>query len=149
MSTSGDGAVLKQDAGLVLNNYAWTHIGCSVSIPEDWIDFFDLTGRVLGHEDERRRFARYHFRHEAVLIVGGTLYCIYTSNLSRSGIAFLHGEELPRHQACCICLASGAILKVDITRCRRVAENCYECGAGFVSRTDGELGREAATQSLG
>ena len=116
-----------------LIDYAWTEIGCDVQIPADWSDFFQRRGETPLRYEERRRHRRYYLRQRAVLIEDKKRECVYTFDVSRSGIGFLHHRQLLPKQSFRICLANGRIAHISIERCRRVAERCYQCGAVFAA----------------
>ena len=89
--------------------------------------------------DERRGFARRQFRSRAVLDLQQTLpaiqrerafHCIYTHDISRTGLCFLHADELYPGEKCRLWLPHQPIDAI-VVRCRRRADRCYVIGARF------------------
>jgi hypothetical protein len=111
----------------------WQGLGCHVELPENWGDYFEHKGMVPSEYDDRRTFARMHFRGKAVFRHTDGYYAIYTRDVSRGGIAFYHMEQLFPAERARIWLANGFSHDVEIVRCRQRHRSCYECGAVFVS----------------
>lgn len=91
--------------------------------------------------DERRGFARRQLRSRAVLELQQSLpgiqrergfHCIYTHDVSRTGICFLHADELYPGEKCRLWLPHQA-LEAIVVRCHRKAGQCFEIGARFQS----------------
>ncbi|HEY2251494.1 MAG TPA: PilZ domain-containing protein [Planctomycetaceae bacterium] len=90
--------------------------------------------------DERRRFPRLQLRQKAVMDLRQTLpaverprafHCIYVRDISRTGIGFLHADELFPGEECQLWLPQKQ-LNVNIVLCRRQGPRCYVIGARFV-----------------
>ncbi len=111
----------------------WQGLGCQVELPEGWGDFFEHMGLVSSEYDDRRNYARLHFRGKAIFRSSDNYFAIYTRDVSRSGIAFYHMEQLFPGERGRVWLANGLSHDVEIARCRRRDTACYECGARFIS----------------
>jgi hypothetical protein len=84
---------------------------------------------------DRRRHPRFYFWRRAVLVRGpDRTYAAYTMNLSKSGLRVLSPEQIFPCEQVQLMLEMGKEFTLEIRRCRRLAENCYECGAKFVAR---------------
>ncbi len=90
--------------------------------------------------DDRRRYPRMQLRQKAVMDLRQTLpaikrdrafHCIYVRDISRSGIGFLHADELFPGEECQLWLPQKQ-LNVNIVLCRRQNDRCYVIGARFV-----------------
>lgn len=112
---------------------------CRVRLPPGWEDFFKRRGDHLVKHDDRRQFARSHCPTDALLQVRQTLpslarerqfYRVYTKDLSRSGVSFLHEEQLFPCEQLALWFSS-SLLNCTVVRCRRYNERCYEIGATF------------------
>ena len=60
---------------------------------------------------------------------------VYTADASRQGICFLSPVQLLPKERCRIRLPKTKEFQIEIVRCRRVDEACFECGAMFVLGT--------------
>lgn len=112
---------------------------CKVVLPPEWYDFFALSGPTPSFPDDRRRFVRYYYRTKGVLELLTTIpsiprehqyYCIYTKDISRNGIGFLHVEQLYPGETHILWLADRRV-RCTVVRCFRHNEQCFEIGATF------------------
>lgn len=110
----------------------WDKLPCNVQLPESWDDSAPPTGPMATREGDERRYRRFHLQGKAVLEIDGTYLAVCTKDLSRSGLAFYCEQQLFPCQQAGVWLANGPKGAVKITRCRRIRERCYECGADFV-----------------
>ncbi len=113
---------------------------CLVRLPPTWVDFFEKSGPVQGTMSERRRFLRLNLRSAAVLQYRQTFpslprpalfYTVYTKDISRSGVAFLHGEQLYPSEQMILVLPDGKPRVIQVVRCHRIGPSCFEIGAHF------------------
>ncbi len=115
---------------------------CTVRLPKEWFDFFEKSGPVPAEFGDKRRFPRVHLRAHAALHYRQTFpslprpdhwYKVYTKDISRCGMAFLHGEQLFPRERMTVLLPDGSSQPLEVVRCRRVGPRCYEIGARFVA----------------
>lgn len=111
----------------------WQGLGCRVTLPADWEDFFQLQGIISSDFADRRRFPRMYFRAKAVIRHADAYWGVYTRDISRGGLAFYHAAQLFPGDRGRIWLPTGFSHDLEIARCRRESEACYECGATFVT----------------
>jgi hypothetical protein len=114
---------------------------CLVNLPAGWLDQY-------GHdrapqENDQRRFPRVGCgasQAKAALEYRTTLpakprdavaWAVYPVSISRGGIAFLHSEPLYPRESFQIRFPDGRSCNIEITRCRRVGDRCFEVGAQF------------------
>jgi hypothetical protein len=84
---------------------------------------------------DRRRHPRFYFWRRAILVRGADrTYAAFTMNLSKSGLRVLSPEQIFPCERVQLILEMDKEFALEIRRCRRLAENCYECGAKFVAR---------------
>ena len=123
---------------------------CDIELPKSWSDFFDCSGLVGGYTTDRRKFARWRNRALAGLLYSQTFpalprskqwFPVYLSDLSQSGVLFVHSEQLyplERMHFLCVDDVSFRLLKndhlhaIEVVWCSRVQANCYEVGARFI-----------------
>lgn len=110
-----------------------------IQLPDEWRDFFSQSGPLPTRSDERRRFTRHRFRIRGVLEIGQSLpaieryavrHCIYLRDLSRTGVSFVHAEELFPGERCLLWTPKHK-LPATIVRCRRRGPNCFVIGASL------------------
>lgn len=121
-------------------------VKCEVKLPPEWNDLRYLPRGLLPTcSNDRRRFPRCHYRVRAILQCRETFpalwcsrepYMVYTENISRGGLAFLHSEQLFPRQQICIFLPGGVQLDLQVVRCRQLHERCFEVGARFAVAVD-------------
>ena len=128
-----------------------SQLRCEIELPPSMEDFFDADGILPTTADERRRFARMDVRTFGALQYRQTFPClartpswyrVYTKDLSRGGLCFLHSEQLYPLEQMHMILPSESVqtviprcnrVIVEIRRVRRLGPQCYETGACFVS----------------
>ncbi len=121
---------------------AFAQLECRISIPREWLEEFERGGALPTATEEQRRFPRFHFRSRAILLYRQTLpalprdagrYVVLTKNVSRQGICFLHEEQLFPCERMTLWLPSGSQAEVEVVRCMRVNERCYDVGVRFMN----------------
>jgi len=119
---------------------ALARLECRVSIPREWLEELERGGALPTATDEQRRFPRFHFRSRAILLYRPTLpalprkpgrFIVLTKNVSRQGICFLHEEQLYPCERMTLWLPSGGQTEIEVVRCLRLHERCYDAGARF------------------
>jgi hypothetical protein len=60
-------------------------------------------------------------------------FAVYSVDVSRNGVCFLHLEQAYPTEQLQLLFADERKLFVEVMRCRRLQEKCYEVGARFVS----------------
>ena len=110
---------------------------CHVRLPEELADnYFDETGALPTSYDERRRFARFRFRTEAILEVKSRIpsipreprkHVVFSVDMSRCGFSFLHNEQLYPGELCVLWLPTRKIT-VKVSRARFLNPSCWLIG---------------------
>jgi PilZ domain len=93
-------------------------------------DFFDRRGPMTLHFENKRNYHRYYMRGKALLKRGDVLFGTYTKDVSRQGLGFLSPVQLMPKERVKLQLPT-AELSLEVARCRRVDNACFECGARF------------------
>ena len=83
------------------------------------------------HFDSQRTYHRFYMRSKAVLTRGEERLGSFTKDVSRQGVGFLCPVQLMPLERVRLRLPS-AELNLEVARCRRIADDCFECGARFV-----------------
>jgi PilZ domain len=105
-----------------------------VQLPESMsAGFLTKQGPMPVHHDEnnKRGFHRHYMRGKAILTRGEKTFGTYTKDISRKGIGLLSPVQLLPMERVALFLSNGSTLHLEVTRCRRVEKNCYDCGAKF------------------
>ena len=114
---------------------AWEKTDLQASLPDDMSDFYDHHGSVPSRPGCRRAYLRFFLRGKRILHHNGKALGVYTADASRQGLKFLSPVQLLPKDRCRIRLPKTKEFQIEIVRCRRVDEGCYECGAMFVLGT--------------
>lgn len=131
--------MLAKDLGAEALDRALGALPCAVDVPREWIDFFSKSGPVPADPHERRRFPRFYLRRRALLEYQTTLgaferaeakCCVYTRDLARDGVSFLHVEQLFPNERMRLWLPDRQF-EFHVVRCLRHNERCFEIGASF------------------
>jgi hypothetical protein len=123
--------MLEVDNGQKLMEDLWEATTAKVELPEGVKrKFFGAQGPEPIFHDNKRSYHRYYMRGKAVLKRGKTMIGTYTKDVSRQGVAFFSPVPLlPKERV--KLRVPAAELSLEVTRCRRVDQKCYECGAKF------------------
>jgi hypothetical protein len=123
--------MLELDHGQKLMNDLWEATPSKVELPDSLKPaFFSASGPVPRFHDNRRTYHRYFMRSKAVLKRGTTMIGTFTKDVSRQGVAFLSPVPLMPKERVKLRVPA-AELNLEVTRCRRLEPNCFECGAKF------------------
>jgi hypothetical protein len=127
--------MLELDNDQSVMQLAWDKVELKVSLPEDMTDFYDHHGTVPSRPGCRRAYLRFFLRGKGILQRKDTYLGVLTADASRQGLKFLSPVQLLPKERCRIRLPKTKEFQIEIVRCRRVSEGCYECGAMFVLGT--------------
>ena len=126
------------------------HLRCEITIPPCLSGFFEKKESHVVVADEKRRYKRWNFRNFGGMECRQSLkglkrmsswHRIYIKDISIEGLAFLHSEQLFPLEQMRIILPKKTIEQifisrnnniVEVMRCHKWGEQCYEIGAQFV-----------------
>lgn len=114
---------------------AWDKVDQKACLPDAMKDFFEHHGPMPTRPGCRRAYHRFFLRGKGILQRQDAYLGVYTADASRQGICFLSPVQLLPKERCRIRLPKTKEFQIEIVRCRRVGESCYECGAMFVLGT--------------
>jgi hypothetical protein len=115
-----------------LMQLAWEKIELKPCLPEEMKDFFDQHGAMPVHHGCRRAYHRFYLRGKGILHRQETYIGVFTADASRQGLRFISPVQLLPKERCHIRLPNTKNFQIEIVRCCRIADRCYECGAMFV-----------------
>jgi hypothetical protein len=134
--------MLEFNDGKKLMEELWEMASAKVDSDSLGKDFFALHGpaQPMGHNN--RAYHRHYMRGKAVLKRGSTVFGTYTKDVSRQGIGFISPVQLlPKEQVKLQLPVTE--LSLEVTRCRRMEKELFDCGARFV------LGQQATVKPEG
>jgi len=111
---------------------AWDKVEQKTRLPQELIDFFDRAGPMPPQHSCRRAYQRFYIRGKAIVRHNGANLGVYTVDASRQGLCFLSPVQIFPQERCRIRLPKTKEFQIQVVRCRRVDEECFECGAMFV-----------------
>jgi hypothetical protein len=110
----------------------WEMAEPKVELPYPLSDgFLKSQGPLSSYFDDKRSFQRFFLRGKAVLKRRGAVMGAFTKDVSRQGVGFLSPVQLMPREKIQLTLAS-AELKLEVSRCRRLDNACFDCGGRFV-----------------
>lgn len=115
-----------------VNDASWEEADLKAQLPEEMTDFFSYQGPTPVHPNCRRAYRRIYLRGKAVLDVDERCLGVYTVDASRQGIRFFSPIQLLPKLRVRLRLPKVREFQVEVVRCRRLGERCYDCGAVFV-----------------
>lgn len=109
----------------------WECASAKVQLPEPLSkNFFGRSGAMPLWNENKRSYHRYYMRGKALLKRGNAVLGSYTKDVSRQGVGFLSPVQLMPKERVKLHLPT-AELSLEVARCRRVDQACFECGARF------------------
>jgi len=124
---------ISNDQGVI--QVDWESLELKARLPDEMKDFFDQHGAVPTQPGCRRAYHRFFLRGKGILQRQDGYLGVITADASRQGLRFMSPVQLLPKERCRIRLPRTKEFQIEIVRCRRVAELCYECGAMFVLGT--------------
>jgi hypothetical protein len=124
--------MLDVDHDTCLSDFEWDALKQKAQLPKQLQHYFDRRGAMPVHPDSRRAYHRFYLRSKAIVRRQDMFLGVYTADASRKGIRFLSPVQLLPKERLGIRLPKTKEFQIEITRCRRLEDACYECGARFV-----------------
>jgi hypothetical protein len=124
--------VLDQVADVALSEQLWNSVASRTKLPCDAEEYFSLRGVAGALCETRRQYFRMHMRETGILLRGAERHAVYTKDVSPKGVGFLGPVQIFPGERIIMVLHDASKLDLELRRCRRVAEQCYECGTVFV-----------------
>ena len=118
---------------------------CEVQLPDNWVEGADNNESFIAVYEESRRHHRWNFCSTAALEYRQSFpsmrrpsgwHRVYTVNVSRGGLSFLHSEQLFPQELAEIVFLDGSTHQIKIVRCCWIQERCFEIGARFITFHD-------------
>lgn len=129
--------------GASLIERLWAATKSQAELPDLQSDFFDLAGPMPLHYESRRAYHRFYFRRQAVLSYDKNLLGVYTTDVSQLGIGFISPVQLFPLDRVTLLIPGPKKTTLQISRCKRLADACYQCGGTFVDAATGAPASDA------
>lgn len=109
----------------------------NVQVPRSHLGELMKSGPCSSRMAEQRRHVRFHHFKQGILGYQQSLspirrlqalHLVLITNISKSGIGILHSEQLYPREHFFLWIEDRGILRVDVARCRKVNENCFDVG---------------------
>ena len=108
----------------------WENLPSQAELPVPAEEFFSKSGQK--RFVEQREFDRHYLRCQAIMRLGFDQHAIYIKDCSRAGMGLISPVQLfPREQVQ-IWMSPQRSYSLEVTRCRRIRADCYECGTIFL-----------------
>ena len=111
---------------------SWETVEATARLPKQMPDFFQQEGSLPTRPGCRRAYPRFYLRGKAVLRLDNRLLGVYTVDASRRGIRFISPIQLLPKLRVWLHLPKIKEFQVEIVRCRRLDECCYDSAGVFV-----------------
>lgn len=109
----------------------WDALLCKAALPCSVDEYWSENGPLQIRSDSRRRYHRQFFRAKGIVISDYGELAVYMKDLSRMGIGFYSPVQLFPCDKIELRLAGREPLPLHVSRCRRLGENCFDCGSVF------------------
>ena len=116
-------------------NELWDRADLKAALPAPPDEFFALSGTMPENKSSHRAYKRYYLRRKALVSCRDETLAVYLLDCSRMGMGLISPVQLFPCQQIKVYLGNRMHYRLEIRRCRRVAENCYECGTIFILHT--------------
>jgi hypothetical protein len=114
-----------------LSELDWEQLASRAELPCSWQDYAAGAGAVHTKADSTRQYCRVALRSIAIVWADGVAHAVYTKDVSKMGLGFYSPVHLLPRSSVRIWLPGRSPLGLKVTRCRRLDERCFECGALF------------------
>ncbi len=124
--------MLDQVAEIDVSEQLWNAVASRAQLPCDAEEYFSARGVAGALCETRRQYFRMHMRETGILLRGVERHGIYTKDVSPKGVGFLSPVQIFPCERIQLLLHDKSKLDLELRRCRRIDDNCYECGTVYV-----------------
>ena len=108
----------------------WDIIESKAVLPSEAAEFFTKSGPK--REFDVRNYERHYLRCRGVVRDKGQNHAVYLKDCSRSGMGFISPIQLFPRDRVELWTEMNRSYELEVTRCRRIKPNCYECGSIYI-----------------
>lgn len=116
-----------------LVEYHWQSLEVRAELPCDKDEYWNCSGPMRVQTHSQRRFHRYYLREMGIVHRDGQDLAVYTKDVSRMGVGFYSPIQLFPCDWVQLQLPSKKTLSLQVTRCLRIRDRCFECGSIYGS----------------
>lgn len=113
----------------------WQSLELRAALPCSEREYWGHSGPMRVQYDSQRRYHRYYLREIGVVQSSGQDLAIYTKDVSRIGVGFYAPVQLFPCDRVELQLPGKKPLALEIARCLRIRDCCFECGTVYSSGT--------------
>jgi hypothetical protein len=124
--------MLDDNFSATLVDCSWNDITTRATLPCTEKDYFGTSGASPTSPDSRRRYRRIRVRGQIAVRRGSETLGAYAIDVSPVGSGFYSPVQLYPKERVTVHFEGRGPLEIQITRCRRVRQQCYSCGGMFV-----------------
>jgi hypothetical protein len=110
----------------------WDALDKKARLPVDEAEFLAPKGPTPSIFGNQRSYHRFYLRGKALVKRNKTVLGVFTTDISRRGLGFLAPVQLLPKEKIRMHVPGAKELQLEVARCHRVDEACFECGANFV-----------------
>ncbi len=114
----------------------WNSLDLRPELPCSEKEYWNQSGPVRVQADSQRRYNRTYLRGIGILHCKEGDLAVYVKDLSRMGVGFYSPVQLFPCDRVELQLSGKKLLRLQITRCLRIRDRCFECGSVFGFSTD-------------
>jgi hypothetical protein len=114
-----------------LTEQSWHELASRAELPCSWQEYVAGAGTVQMLPEDVRKFCRVALRSIAIVFVDDQAHAAYSKDVSKVGMGFYSPVNLLPRTFIRIWVPGRSLLRVRVSRCRRLGERCFECGGLF------------------
>jgi hypothetical protein len=114
-----------------LSEQDWERLPSRTELPWSWHQYASGAGAVSKKLDSTRQYCRIALRSIAIIWQGDGAHAVYTKDVSKSGIGLYSPVQLLPKAAIQLWVPGRSLLKLKVSRCKRIADRCFEVGTLF------------------
>jgi hypothetical protein len=114
-----------------LTEASWHELVSRAELPFSWQEYVAGAGTVQSTPEDTRKFCRIALRSIAIVFIDEQAHAAYAKDVSKVGMGFYSPVNLLPRTFIRIWVPGRSLLRLRVSRCRRLGERCFECGGLF------------------
>ena len=108
----------------------WNGLEIRADLPGGPEDFYGKSGTKPSHD--MREFDRHYLRCEGIVRRELETFGVFMRDCSRAGMGLISPVQFFPRERIQLWMKPERSYTLEIVRCRKIKENCYECGSIFI-----------------